>query len=178
MTVTGGLVPPLLYGLILGMIGAMFQYFWKIILQGSVESLLPPGISGGTFDMINNGGIAFMAFAFPFFVILWLFLVSGILHVFLLLVKGANAGFEATFRTVCYSESAYILAVLPLCGWFFAWIWSLVLIIIGLKEAHQTTGGKAAFAALFPLVLCVIVGMMFMLMFMGVVAASIGAMMQ
>jgi hypothetical protein len=111
----------------------------------------------------------------PFMIILGLFIWSGILHVFLMMVKGTKAGFEATFRVVSYSYGTNVLNIIPFCGGIIAWVWSIVLSIIGLKEAHETSGGKAAFAVLFPFLLCCGLAVAVGLLMMGVIAASIGA---
>jgi hypothetical protein len=56
-------------------------------------------------------------------------------------------------------------------------LWITTLAIIGLKEAHETSGGKAAIAVLFPFIFfCSIITMTIML-FMGAIAASFGGMM-
>ncbi len=46
--------------------------------------------------------------------------------------------------------------------------------IIGLKEAHETSGGKAAAAVLFPLLFCCGLAVLAIALFMGAVAASFG----
>ncbi len=180
MPVTGGLTDPLLYALIVGMVGLMFSYVWQILFQGMILNYLPAGIGGAArYDMFHGigtgAGLAVMAVASPFVIIIWLFIWSGILHLFLMMVRGARAGFEATFRTVSYSYGTSILMVVPFCGGIIAWIWSLVLVIVGLKEAHETTGGKAALAALFPLLLCCGLIIFLFILFMGAIVASIGA---
>ena len=50
--------------------------------------------------------------------------------------------------------------------------------MIGIRDAHETTGGKATAAVLFPFLLCC--GMMVLgaFLFMGAIASSFGAMMQ
>ncbi len=176
MAVTGGLADPILYALIVGMIGIMFSYLWQILFQGTMQSFLPaemktmPG-----YKIFHTLGLAVVAVVMPFVIILGLFISSGILHLFLMLVKGTKAGFEATFRVVSYSYSTNILNVIPFCGGVIASVWSIVLIIIGLKEAHETSGGKAAFAVLFPFLLCCGLVVAVVLLMMGVIAASIGA---
>ena len=67
-----------------------------------------------------------------------------------MMVKGAKPGFEATFRVVAYGYSANIFMVIPFCGGILPLVWAVVLSIIGLREAHETTGGKAAFAVFLP----------------------------
>ncbi|OGW37420.1 MAG: hypothetical protein A2X58_05285 [Nitrospirae bacterium GWC2_56_14] len=178
MPVTGGLTDPLLYGLILGMIGAMFSYFWQITLHGAMQNFMTPEMLAATeYSPFQGASLAVLAVFTPFLIILWLFILAGMLHVFLLMVQGAKAGFEATFRVVAYSESPYLFLVLPFCGGFLAWIWSLVIILIGLQHAHETTGGKAAFAVFLPLFICCGLVIAIAAVFMGALMASFGSIM-
>jgi hypothetical protein len=179
MPVTGGLTDPLLYALIIGMAGLMFSYFWQILLQGTMQDVMMPGMKTVAGPQVLRGiGMAALAFFSPFLIILGLFISSGVLHLFLLLVKGARAGFEATFRVAAYGYSANIFLVLPLCGGLIAAVWAIVLTIIGLREAHETTGGKAAFAVFLPVVVCCGLILVAVALFMGAAAASLGTMMQ
>jgi len=179
MPVTGGLTNPLLFALIIGMVGAMSLYFWQILFKGMVQDYMPPGImSSAGQQPFQDSSVFLKAFFTPFFIIGGLFIFSGILHVFLMLIKGARAGFEATFRVVAYSCSVDVIFLIPFCGSFIAGIWAVVLTIIGLREAHEISGGKAAFAVFFPLICFVGLFVMIMILFMGALIASFGSMMQ
>jgi hypothetical protein len=179
MPVIGGLTDPLLYALILGMAGLIFSSFWQILLQGAMQGLMIPGMKAAPGQNIFSGiFMAVLAFLFPFLIILGLFITSGILHVCLMLARGARSGFEATFRVVAYANSAYIFLVIPFCGSLLAAVWAVVLTIIGLREAHETTGGKAAFAVFLPVVVCCGLVLIAIALFMGAAAASLGTMMQ
>lgn len=178
MPVTGGLTDPLLYALIIGMVGLMFSYFWQITLRSAMQDMLP-GIHAAAGQRLFQGiGMTILAFFSPFLVILGLFISSGILHVFLMMVKGARNGFEATFRVVAYGYSANIFLVVPFCGGLLAGVWAIILYIIGLREAHETTGGKAALAVFLPVIVCCGLIMITVALFMGAVAASLGTIMQ
>jgi len=176
MPVTGGLTDPLLYGLILGMIGTLFSYFWQITLHGVMQNFMTPQmLAASEYSVLQGASLALLAVFTPFLIILWLFILAGMLHLCLLMVQGARSGFEATFRVVAYSESPYLFLVLPFCGGLLAWIWSLVIIIIGFQHAHETTSGKAAFAVILPLLVCC--GLVFAIaaVFMGAMVASFGS---
>lgn len=174
MGVTGGLSDPLLYALITGMAGIMVSYFWQILLQDSFQGMLPANMKGAGFDFFRNVGMAAVAILLPFVIIIWLFIWSGFLHLLLMLVGGAKNGFETTFRVVSYAYGANLFMVVPVCGGFLAILWSVVISIIGLKEAHGTSGGKASFAVLFPLILCCGMAFLAVAMILGVAAASLG----
>lgn len=177
MNVTGGIADPLLYAMIVGVVGIMVSYVWQVLFQDAFLGYLPSDVKGTVgIGSLGNIGLAFVAIIVPFVVIISLFLWSGVLHLLLLIVRGANNGFEATFRAVAYSSSTFIFLTIPFCGWPLYWVWRMVIAIIGLKEAHGTSGGKASFAVLFPLLLCCAVGFLIALLVFGTVAASLGTM--
>lgn len=179
MRVTGGLTDPLLFAMIVGMVGLMFLSVWNILLHDSMQSFMTPGLKAAAGRGMSNGFTSLVGAAMmPFLLILWLFIVSGMLHLFLLMVRGAKAGFEATFRVVSYSVSPFLFMVIPFCGTVIAMLWVLTLIVIGLRDAHETSGGKATIAVLFPLLFCCGLAALAAVLFMGAVAASFGAMMQ
>jgi hypothetical protein len=175
MNVTGGLADPMLYALIVGMAGIMVFYFWQILLQGIMPAGLSQDVRGlGGISLFSGIGLAVMAVLTPFFIITYLFLWAGLLHLLLLMVQGAKNGFEATFRTVAYSHGANIFLLVPFCGGLIAAVWGVVVVIIGLKEAHGTSGGKAAFAVLFPAIFCCAAAVFLLIALLGVVATSFG----
>ena len=177
MNVAGGITDPMLYALITGMVGWMTYYFWLIVLHDPLSGYIP--IKGASeFDVFQGAGIAAAALVAPFMLIASLFIWAGCLHLILMMVRGAKNGFEATFRVVSYSVGAYIFLMIPFCGALISAIWTIVLAIVGLKEAHGTTGGKASFAVLFPLIMCCAVAALFFLLVLGTVAASFGTMAQ
>jgi hypothetical protein len=176
MPVSGGLTDPLLYALIVGMVGLMAHYFWDILLYNSMPDFIASEMktSAGR-SMIQGFRSPFAAMIIPFLLIFWLFVVSGALHLVLLLARGARAGFEATFRVIAYGVSPFVALVLPFCGMPIAGVWVMTISVIGLKEAHGTTGGKAAFAVLFPFIFCCGILITAIALFMGAVAASFGS---
>lgn len=160
MPVTGGMGSPLLYALIIGYAGIVVSAIYDFVLESVV---------GTTFGTFGGGGEA-MARMMPYFqgaiglgiklllgpvmLAASLFIVSGLVHLGLMALGGASRGFEATFRVTCYSEASAILHVIPLCGQPLAAVYMLVLMIIGLSEAHGTSKGRAAAAVLLPILLC------------------------
>jgi len=78
-----------------------------------------------------------------------------------MVVKGANNGFEASFRVTAYSQAALLWGLIPFAGGFIGGIWSLVVQIIGFREAHEISYLKVIIALLlalaFPVVLLVVV---------------------
>jgi hypothetical protein len=178
MLVTGGVADPLLYALIIGMMGLMFFYLWDILLHDSMQNFMTPEMRAAAGRTAIHGvSSIFASIITPFLLILWLFVVSGMLHLFLMLARGAKAGFEATFRVVAYSVSPFLFMVIPVCGLLVTALWAMTAVIIGLREAHETTGGKAVFAVLFPLIFCCGVITLIIMIFMGAFVASFGSLM-
>jgi hypothetical protein len=157
MPVTGGIGGPLLYGVLVGTLGVVVAALYREIFQvlagstfatlggGSELRRVMPFVAGGV-------GLVLQIVIAPIAVTVGLFVVSAIVHLFLLLLGGARRGFEATVRVMCYSEAAGVVNIIPLCGNLIAAVYFLVLAIIGLSAAHGIGKGTAAAAVLLPLV--------------------------
>ena len=143
-----------------------------------MQNMMPGLHAGSGQSLLQGAGIALLAFLSPFLIIAGLFLSAGILHLCLMLVRGTKYGFEATFRTVAYGYSANALMVIPFCGGFLAALWAIILYIIGLREAHETTGGKAAVAVFLPAIACCGLIVFVLALFFGAAAGSLGMIMQ
>ena len=162
MPVVGGLGGPLLYAVTAGWIGlvaaALYQSVWVSIVGPSV---LPFGIEREEFARVlafmeSWAGLVAQVVFGGVSVTIGVFITSGILHLMLLLLGAGQKTFEATFRAVSFAQAPRVLFVIPVflvpgCGALVA-IWSLVLYVIGLSEAHQIGRGRAAAAVLLPLV--------------------------
>ena len=147
----GGLGGPLLYGFIMGEIGFLFSLMWE-----GMSIFVPPFFERNGFgDMVGEvAGVTFFFFASPAIVLAVLFIFSALLHVCLLIVGGAQRPFETTFRVICYASSTDLLEIVPCCGWFVGLVWNLVLTIIGVRETHEISTGRAALAVLLPAIVC------------------------
>jgi hypothetical protein len=104
----------------------------------------------------------------PIFIVIGVFIGAAILHLMLMIVGGANSGFEATVRVVCYAQTAQLAGIIPFCGGLISLVWAIILYVIGLARAHRTTQGKAVLAVLLPVVLCCAFAAA--MVFMGVLA--------
>jgi len=178
MAVTGGLTDPLLFAMIIGMVGLMFLSIWDLVLHDSMQSFMTPEMRNAAGGSLTNGiGSPLGMVMTPFLLIIWLFIVSGMLHLFLMIVRGAKAGFEATFRVISYSASPFLFMAIPYCGMLITTLWMLTLTVIGLRDAHETTGGKATVAVLFPFLFCCGAMLLAVILFMGAIASSFSDMM-
>jgi hypothetical protein len=89
----------------------------------------------------------------PLFAIVALYVSAGILHLFLMLFRGAQRGFAATLTVVAYASAVNLLLIVPFCGSIAAIIWWIVIVIAGLEGAQRCGTGRAAAATLAPALL-------------------------
>ena len=148
----GGLGGPLLYGLIGVTLGAMFG----IVAQGAFSGFGVPGFPSEAREAVGSAvGIVALMIIAPVFALVGLFIGSAICHVLLLLIGGARFPYETTFRVICYSSgSTSLVNIVPVCGGLIAAVWSIVVSIIGVAQAHEISTGKATLAVLGPMVVC------------------------
>jgi hypothetical protein len=169
----GGLGEPLIYALIGAFVGGIASFLFSLGFQ-----------SIGLFSDRNNSlaamagmgiGSAAMIIVLPLFIVIGLFIGSGIVHLCLMIVGGANQSFETTFRVLAFSQgSAGPLQIIPLCGGLISGVWALVCDCIGLARAHETDTGRAVLAVFLPLIVCCGGGLLIAFMFgaMGAWTAS------
>ncbi len=85
-----------------------------------------------------------------------LFIGAGILHLLVMLIIGSrNAGFEGTFRVGAYSAVTSLVSWIPIIG-LIASLYGIYLAIVGMREVHNTSTGKAALVVLIPAIVVII----------------------
>lgn len=160
---------PILYFLIIAILGAFFTMWWEAVLRRSEmwPILAELGIAQET-----GGAAALLRFFFtPFAALLWL-VVSGLLfHLFVMLLARERRGFGATLRVACYASGPGLLAIVPFVGALVGGLWSLVLIALGLREAHRMTSGSAAIVVILAVATpaLLLVGTVFLVVFAGLI---------
>ena len=81
-----------------------------------------------------------------------IFLVSLIQQLLVRLIVGAtNSGFQATFRVASYTQVTSLVNWIPFIGPLLA-LYGIYLSIVGIREMHETTTGKAALVVLMPFI--------------------------
>jgi len=157
---------PLLFAVILGTAGAVITACYDLIgralwpsgmmmYQKWLEQIgaQPEELPISPVGMMAVGTLCGIVLA-PIMIVISAFLLSGIVHLLLMLFGGANHGFETTFRTISYVMGATAtLAIIPFCGRPLGTIWALVCAIIGLTRSQEAEGWQAALAVLLPLLL-------------------------
>lgn len=126
----------LLYFLLMTVAGAVFVLLWQSTLP-----LAPgPGASEALPGWWRPEVRFFLA---PFVALVGLGLTTAIYHLGALALAPERRGLGATARVVCYSAGPSVLAALPFLGSLVGGVWTLVLQVVGLREVHRTSTGRA-----------------------------------
>jgi hypothetical protein len=118
------------------------------------------GIIALAFGSRGFGGfLASIIFA-PIGTAIALFIGAGILHLLVMLIVGSrNSGFEGTFRVGAYSSVTSLVSWIPIIG-VIASLYGIYIAIMGIREVHSTTTGRAALVVLIPVVLVIILAVL------------------
>src|SRR5215218_8102986 len=153
----GSLLNPLVFALICTEIAAIL---------GGILSLAGAGgafVTGYGFQVPENQAmgefIGSVVFA-PIGGAIGVFVVAGIAHLLVRLVVGAtNAGFGATFRVASYASVTSLVSWIPIVGWLLG-LYGIYLSVVGIREMHETTMGKAVLVVLIPVIVVVVLALL------------------
>ena len=154
----GNFLAPLVFALVCAVISAILGGFLRLAWRSEA-------LGGFRFD---GGGLGFLEFLGT---ILWapvgstigLLLVAGVAHLLVMIFVGeGNAGFEATFRVACYAAVTNLVNWIPFVGGVLA-LYGLYLAVVGIREMHATTTGKAALVVLLPIAVIFLVALVVLL---------------
>jgi hypothetical protein len=150
----GGIVNPMAFFIIGGILGQIPSAVYATVIEAivyaslgvdpfPVETLLMSGalrLIGGIIGVFFGGAIG-------------MFIFAAIYHVCLVLVGGASAGYEATYRALCFSwGSIAVLNAIPIVGPLIGMFYILIVMIHAFTHTHEIDGGKAALAVFLPLI--------------------------
>jgi hypothetical protein len=112
------------------------------------------GVAANFSGFVIALGVFFVYLLFLFY-LLGIFISGLIIHVFVLLM-GGEKGATKTIKTTMYASTPFLLF-----GWIpfvsiIAYIWSLGLLVIGIRENHQMELGNAVLVVIIPIVLIII----------------------
>ena len=165
---TGDYMRPLIFALIVGWVGAIFNAVWGSMFGAGIMKMIPPQYATRLGPLAGGGGGLIMNIVIaPFVIACGLFIGSAIFHVSFMIVgalKGSRSQFEGTFRVVSYSSIAHIAYVIPFVGGLVALVWRIYLMMLGVQRLHKASQGKALMGILLPVLLCcvcAVVGMIF-----------------
>lgn len=136
---------PLLYFLIVAVLSALFTLWWQTVGALPSEVL---GLLGAAGPSPRWAAVGF--FLAPFRALLALLVYGAAVHVLSLLLAPRRRGFGATLRALCYAGGPWVLTAVPWLGGLIGGVWSVVLAVVGVREAHRTTTGRAAAMVLIP----------------------------
>lgn len=154
----GDFVNPLVFAVICSLIFAIVGGFLNVL--NSIVSDTA-GVGGAIAGYVGS------IFFTPIVVAIFLFVGAGIYHLLVLLFASpSNAGYEATFRVVCYGSAILVVSwisslfnLIPVIGpviggllGVLIGIYAVVIQVLGIREVHATTTGRAAAVVLLPTV--------------------------
>ena len=160
-----GFINPLVFALICSVVAAVLGGILGVIL--AAIGLAPQSVGSAI------GSLFLGVVLLPIGTAIGSFVGAGIYHLLVLLLVKPNSGFEATYRVVAYSFVIQLvswLSAIPLLGILVALavgVYGIILGILGMREVHATTTGKAALVVMIPvavfLLLALLLGAAFVL---------------
>lgn len=149
----GDFVNPLIFALVGVVVTAVIGGFLGIL--GAIVGLGSRGIGGAIGSLVSS------IFLTPIIFTIAVFIGAGIMHLLVaLIVKPATTDYEASFRVLSYSAVGQLVGWIPFLGPIVAAIVTVVLAIIGVREVHSTTTGKAALVVLIPAAVGLLIGLL------------------
>jgi hypothetical protein len=153
---TGDYMRPLLFGVIVGWVGLVFNAVWSSMFGASWARFIPEQYRDAILARAG-GGILVQVVLGPLFIAIGLFIGAAIFHVCFMIVgalASSKSQFEGTFRLVSYSSIAHIAYVVPVVGGLAALVWRVYLMVVGAQQLHKTTQNKALLGIVLPIALC------------------------
>jgi hypothetical protein len=150
----GDFLNPAIFALICAVISALLSGIISLVLSPLFAG---PGDTAG--QTLAGGLVGFIVTLIlsPIYTAVALLIGAGVYHLLvMLLVRPSNAGFEATFRVVCYVAAIQLVSWIPIVN-FIAGIYAIVLSIFGIREVHNTTTGRAAAVVLIPVAVLLLI---------------------
>lgn len=165
-------------------LSSAFQYYAVLVVFYAVLCSIFQGLFlsfGQPFPYM--GGL--IGFAIGIFVLFLIFTIIAILlisiffqglfhHIFVLLV-GGEGGIAQTLKACLYSTvPTLVLGWIPIIN-IIAAIWSIVLMILGIRELHKISTTRAIAAVILPVVLFIMIAVMFVLCMIAFFGLGIAA---
>lgn len=144
----GGYANPVVFVVICSVIYAALGGLLGIIL--ALLGLAPQTVGSAVVGLLTG------IFLLPILSVVGSFIGAGIYHLLVRLLVKPSAGFEATFKVAAYAFVVQLvswLSAIPLLGILIGLavgIYAVVLNVLGIREMHATTTGKAALVVLIP----------------------------
>jgi hypothetical protein len=145
---------PFIFAMIAGIIGCGVALLWQWLF---LSEMVPSQIrSVTTYSLF----LIFAIISIPFLITFSIVVGSGVTHLCVMIVGGNRKGLQATFRAISYSHSAMLFYIVPVIGGFVGFIYFLILAILGVREGHAISTGKAVLGVLLPLIVGFVLGIL------------------
>ena len=147
-------VPALAYFIVLLVINGIL---WALVMASRV--MMHPVLAVTRYGLGTNPVLVFITGLILVIVLeLFFILIFGLwLHLFAY-ITGARKGIMQTEKAVIYgSTPLLLLGWIPVIGSFIGGIWTIILTIIGLREMHGITTGKAVIAYVLSFAIIIII---------------------
>jgi hypothetical protein len=163
---------PILFAMVCYCIGGVFSLAYQLVFQRAILNMgdsltgLADSRSFDFLSMFSTGsmdpGQVFLtsSFLMPGMAFVALFLVSGIVHLFLRIFSTPHGRFIGTLRVVAYSNVTHLFLLIPILGGLVSFVWQVVIVIIGTSQTHRISGGRATLAVLLPFALIFLVAVL------------------
>jgi hypothetical protein len=168
MAQRGDLISPIVFALVCYEIYAILAGILSLLFGGITSFGTGTAGEQAAGAATSFGGFLVGIILAPIIGAVILFVMAGIRHLFVMLIVGSrNAGFEATLRVQSYTFATRLVWWIPILGAIVGFFYGLYLSVVGIREVHATTTGKAALVVLVP------VGIVLVLL--AILAAVLGA---
>jgi hypothetical protein len=168
----GNFLNPVLFAAICALISAVIGGILGFVLRLALGN----GFAGSFTRLVGT------VIGAPIATIIGLFIGAAIYQLLILLiVRPRHEGYEATFRAVAYASAIQVfswLAFVPILGILVViaiGIYNVVLTVIGIREMHATTTGRAVAVVLIPVI---VVGILIFVVGFAIAAIILAALSQ
>ena len=156
---TGSLLSPLVFALVCVVISAILSAV--LVIAGVQQN---PGFNPNPQNALPSifaPGSALLGIVFaPIGGAIGLFVIAAIQQLLVRLIVGeSNSGFGATFRVASYTQVTSLVNWIPIIGPLVA-LYGLYLSVVGIREMHATTTGKAILVVLIPFAVVLVVALL------------------
>jgi len=156
----GSLLNPLVFALICIEISAILGGLMVLVGTQQNPGFNPHPQNIGLPSLFAPGSPVVSIVLAPVWGAIGIFVAAAIQQLLVRLVVGTrNSGYGATFRVASYTQVTGLVNWIPIVGPLLA-LYGVYLAVLGIREVHETTTGKAALVILIPFVVALLVALL------------------
>lgn len=148
------------YFIILLIINTILTVIVDLVLGSAILSAISQAmgqVGMGELFLAETLGMAVAAIILVIITLIMVFVIGGWLHLFVYLL-GGRKGYTETVKALLFGSTPYMLiGWIPVIGVLIGGIWSLILSILGIRELHQVSTGKAAGAVILAAIILMVI---------------------